>query len=254
MPLIWPTFCLGRGIRWARLPLLPGELAGRCCPCPSGQTPICRVRSQAQSLLWLALPCMFHDQVEEFIRESAPHRWGVDANRMVLGVFSFNKLLMYLDLGDPSAVNNEIVVALFGDQGFSEFGATVGDQERVDNRLAPSDVFHVLDADSSQALAIHEAGQGRNMVIQGPPGTGKSRTIANVIADAVARGKRVLFVSEKMATLEVVMRRLENIGLGRACLELHSHKTNKRETLDELRRCLNLSPPPADDSGRELLE
>ena len=173
---------------------------------------------------------------------------------MVLGFFSFNKLLMYLELGEPSAVNNEIVVALFGDQGFSEFGATVGDQERVDNRLAPSDVFHVLDADSSHALAIHEAGQGRNMVIQGPPGTGKSQTIANVIADAVARGKRVLFVSEKMAALEVVMRRLENIGLGRACLELHSHKTNKRETLDELRRCLNLSPPPADDSGRELLE
>ena len=109
-------------------------------------------------------------QVEEVIRESAPHRWGVVPNRMVLGFFSFNKLLMYLDLGDPSAVNNEIVVALFGDQGFSEFGATVGDQERVDNRLAPSDVFHVLDADSSQALAIHEVGRGRNMVIQGPPG------------------------------------------------------------------------------------
>ena len=94
---------------------------------------------------------------------------------------------MYLDLGDPSVVHNEIIAALFGDQGFSEFGPTVGDQERVDNRLAPSDVFHVLDADSSQALAIHEAGQGRNMVIQGPPGTGKSQTIANVIADAVAR-------------------------------------------------------------------
>ena len=92
------------------------------------------------------------------------------------------------------------------------------------------------------------------MVIQGPPGTGKSQTIANVIADAVARGKRVLFVSEKMAALEVVMRRLANIGLGGACLELHSHKTNKRETLDELSRSLNLSPQPTDGSGRELLK
>ena len=193
-------------------------------------------------------------QVEKAIRRSAPDRWGVEPDRIVLGFFSFNKLLMYLDLGDPSVVNNEIIAALFGDQGFSETGATVGDQERVDIRLAPSDVFHVLDADSSQALAIHEAGQGRNMVIQGPPGTGKSQTIANVIADAVARGKRVLFVSEKMAALEVVMRRLANIGLGGACLELHSHKTNKRETLDELSRSLNLSPQPTDGSGRELLE
>ena len=193
-------------------------------------------------------------QVEKVIRRSAPDLWGVEPDRMVLGFFSFNKLLMYLDLGDPSVVNNEIIAVLFGDQGFSEFGSTVGDQERVDNRLAPSDVFHVLDADSSQALAIHDAGQGRNMVIQGPPGTGKSQTIANVIADAVARGKRVLFVSEKMAALEVVMRRLANIGLGGACLELHSHKTNKRETLDELSRSLNLSPQPTDGSGRELLE
>ena len=193
-------------------------------------------------------------QVEKVIRTSAPDRWAVEPDRIVLGFFSFNKLLMYLDLGDPSAVNNEIIAALFGDQGFSEFGPTVGDQERVDNRLAPSEVFHILDADSSQALAIHEAGQGRNMVIQGPPGTGKSQTIANVIADAVARGKRILFVSEKMAALEVVMRRLANIGLGGACLELHSHKTNKRETLDELSRSLNLSPQPTDGSGSELLE
>jgi len=193
-------------------------------------------------------------QVEEVIYRSAPDRWAVEPDRMVLGFFSFNKLLMYLDLGDPSVAENEIIAALFGDQGFSEFGATVGDQGRVDNRLTPTEVFHVLDADSSQALAIYEAGQGRNMVIQGPPGTGKSQTIANVIADAVARGKRVLFVSEKMAALEVVMRRLENIGLGGACLELHSHKTNKRETLDELRRSLNLSPQLTDGSGRELLE
>ena len=193
-------------------------------------------------------------QVEQVIRGFAPDRWKVEPDRMVLGFFSFNKLLMYLDLGDPSVVNNEIIAALFGDQGFSETGATVGDLEKIDTRLAPSDVFHVLDADSSQALAIHEAGQGRNMVIQGPPGTGKSQTIANVTADAVARGKRVLFVSEKMAALEVVMRRLENIGLGSACLELHSHKTNKRETLDELNLSLNLSPQPTDGSGRGLLE
>ena len=167
-------------------------------------------------------------QVEDAVRRSALSRWSVDPDRIVLGFFSFNKLLMYLDLERSSAADNEIITSLFGDDGFSDARSNVGDGESLDDRLSPSDVFHVLDADSSQALAIHDAAQGLNMVIQGPPGTGKSQTIANIIAEAVAQGKRTLFVSEKMAALEVVKRRLDSIGLGNACLELHSHKTNKR--------------------------
>ena len=195
-------------------------------------------------------------QLEELIHQSAPNRWSVEPDRIVLGFFSFNKLLMYLDLGLPSVIDNEIISALFGDHGFTEPQSTIGNDESLDDRLKPGDVFHVLDADSSQVLAIHDAGRGRNMVIQGPPGTGKSQTIANIIAEAVAQGKRTLFVSEKMAALEVVKRRLDNIGLGNACLELHSHKTNKRETLNELRRTLNLSPQMTvtDGLGGSLLE
>ena len=195
-------------------------------------------------------------RVEEVVRQSAPSRWSVEPDRIVLGFFSFNKLLMYLDLGLPSVIDNKIISALFGDHGFAEPQSAIGSHESLDDRLNPRDVFHVLDADSSQVLAIHDAGRGRNMVIQGPPGTGKSQTIANIIAEAVARGKRTLFVSEKMAALEVVKRRLDNIGLGNACLELHSHKTNKRETLNELRRTLNLSPQMTvtDGLGGNLLE
>ena len=195
-------------------------------------------------------------QVEELVRQSAPSRWSVDPDRIVLGFFSFNKLLMYLDLGLPSVIDNEIISALFGDHGFTEPQSAIGDHESLDDLLKPGDVFHVLDADSSQVLAIHDAGRGRNMVIQGPPGTGKSQTIANIISEAIAQGKRTLFVSAKMAALEVVKRRLDSIGLGNACLELHSHKTNKRETLNELRRTLNLSPEMTvtDGLGGSLLE
>ncbi|WP_164457108.1 AAA domain-containing protein, partial [Pseudomonas viridiflava] len=95
--------------------------------------------------------------------------------------------------------------------------------------------LHILDCDSSQAIAIHEVRRGRDMVIQGPPGTGKSQTIANIIASAIKDGKTVLFVAEKMAALEVVKRRLDEKGVGDACLELHSNKANKRAVLDELR-------------------
>ena len=97
--------------------------------------------------------------------------------------------------------------------------------------------------DSSQTLAIHEVRRGKNLVIQGPPGTGKSQTIANIIASAIADGKTVLFVAEKMAALEVVKRRLDQTGVGDACLELHSNKANKRLLLEELKRVWDLGSP-----------
>src|SRR5690606_9080393 len=81
------------------------------------------------------------------------------------------------------------------------------------------------DADSSQHSALVDAVSGKSLVIEGPPGTGKSQTITNLIAAALAQGKRVLFVAEKMAALEVVKKRLDRAGLGEFCLELHSHKT-----------------------------
>src|SRR5205085_12383510 len=102
----------------------------------------------------------------------------------------------------------------------------------------PEKTFHMLDADGSQRLCLEAAARGRSFVLQGPPGTGKSQTIANLIADCLANGKTVLFVSEKMAALEVVFKRLRQVGLGDFCLELHSHKANKREVVAELRRSL----------------
>ena len=183
-------------------------------------------------------------------------RWHVDTGSIVLGFFSFTKFLMYRDLDPwvwPEMLDHGTVLALFGDSGFNEPRASIEDDEHLDEHLSPEDVYHVLDADSSQSLAIHDAASGRNLVIQGPPGTGKSQTNANIIADAVARDKRVLFVSEKMAALEVVKRRLDNIGLGDACLELHSHKTTKRAVIDELRRTWELGRP-RDEGIRETLE
>ena len=90
------------------------------------------------------------------------------------------------------------------------------------------------DADSSQHSALIDAVDGKNLVIEGPPGTGKSQTITNLIAAAMAQGKKVLFVAEKLAALEVVRKRLDAVGLGEFCLELHSHKSQKRKVLNEV--------------------
>jgi MoxR-like ATPase len=102
---------------------------------------------------------------------------------------------------------------------------------------------HVIDADSSQTVAIEEVAQGRHLVIKGPPGTGKSQTITNIIAAAAAQGRTVLFVAEKMAALDVVHRRLRDAGLASLALELHSSKANKKVLLEELKRARGAAAP-----------
>jgi hypothetical protein len=199
----------------------------------------------------------------EAVAEAVSDRPGFAVEReVVLGFFSFGKFLMYRDLEEnlwPDASKpsrHPIVRALLGD-GFESDPSDRDEDEPLDARLKPDEPTLVVDADSTQVLAILDAEEGHSLVIQGPPGTGKSQTITNLIAGAIERNRRVLFVSEKMAALEVVKRRLDAAGLGDACLELHSQKTNKKVVLDELRRTLGLGKPriqPIDDDLRLLAE
>ena len=175
-------------------------------------------------------------------------RWSVDETAITLGFFSFAKFLMYRDLDTANWSGNTLsehsVLQSVLTRGFQEPESAIDPSTpNIDEHLNPAEAHHVVDADSSQALAIHDVSQGRNLVIQGPPGTGKSQTITNLIAEAIAKGKRVLFVAEKMAALEVVKRNLDKVGLGDACLELHSHKMNKKAVVDELKRILELGDP-----------
>ena len=100
-------------------------------------------------------------------------------------------------------------------------------------KVAP---FLIQDADASQHSALVDVMRGKNLVIQGPPGTGKSQTITNIIANAMEAGKRVLFLSEKQAALEVVKRRLAGAGLGDFCLELHSDKSSPKRIIEDLKQ------------------
>lgn len=174
--------------------------------------------------------------------------WSVQPDDIVLGFFSFAKFLMYRDL-DPNnwpaelrLTDQPIVRSLLGG-GFPSSNSLLSDDTPIDSHIPPREMLHIVDCDSSQTLAVHDVRQGKNLVIQGPPGTGKSQTIANIIASAIADGKTVLFVAEKMAALEVVKRRLDQAGVGDACLELHSNKANKRAVLEELRRTWELGSP-----------
>ena len=112
---------------------------------------------------------------------------------------------------------------------------------------------NVVDADSSQAEAIALAKAGGSFVLQGPPGTGKSQTITNIIAECIGDGKTVLFVSEKLAALNVVYDKLKKAGLEEFCLELHSHKANKRQVIDEFYQTLRLQKSRVSDCAEKVL-
>jgi hypothetical protein len=113
-------------------------------------------------------------------------------------------------------------------------GAGFIDARTIDEVIDPVDLFAPLSADSSQIAAIVAAQRGADYVLFGPPGTGKSQTIANTITNCLAHGKTVLFVSQKTAALEVVRQRMQAIGLGHYCLEVHSTKAQKSSVLEQL--------------------
>jgi len=140
---------------------------------------------------------------------------------------------------------NPIIQAISGDASASnEIPDDIVDYD-FDKNLNPVEMFQVVDADSSQQDAILWAKRDISFILQGPPGTGKSQTITNIIAECLADGKKVLFVSEKMAALEVVHRRLTSAGLDDFCLILHNYRANKRSVLDQLSNVFSLAQKKA---------
>ncbi|GAB5388133.1 MAG: DUF3320 domain-containing protein [Alphaproteobacteria bacterium] len=159
--------------------------------------------------------------------------------RMFLGSFSFAKYLLWKDLQTKTdqLMQSPLVKHLIQSPR-DAYGDPVDflSPDQVDQQIDPAELYMPLPVDSSQIVAIHASAQGSDFVLEGPPGTGKSQTIANIIAHNLALGRRVLFVAEKMAALEVVHTRLCDCGLANLSLELHSNKSNKKDVIQQLGR------------------
>lgn len=174
------------------------------------------------------------------IRMAVLHKKGWDVvDISYVGLFSFNQFVMWNDIHNRSEelMANPIISSLM--QGRMEFQTpAIVDSSEIDS----GDLFFqnavLMDADSSQLMAVYSASKGSSFVLHGPPGTGKSQTITNIIASALYNNKSVLFVAEKMAALSVVQSRLEKVGIGDFALELHSNKAKKGEVLAKLERVL----------------
>lgn len=194
-------------------------------------------------------------QIFSVIREGLVKKpnWNV-LEECMIGIFSFSKFVMWKDIhshGDKmrqsaiidALVENEIIPS------------QEGNKVDLDKAVKPSEMCTPLPFDSSQLSAIVESTKGKSFILQGPPGTGKSQTITNMITNALYHGKRVLFVAEKMAALSVVQNRLEKLGLGDFCLELHSNKTTKRHLIQQLSSFLeNLDKAGVTDKHLVLAE
>lgn len=174
------------------------------------------------------------------------HQWEFDLCSVTVANFRYRRMSLVRDY--ESALNDELSSPAF-DATFSLSPKPV-DREVFSAPVLP-ERYDILPADPSQAAAIGAARSGSSYIIQGPPGTGKSQTIANLIADYVGRGKRVLFVCEKRAAIDVVYARLCTQGLQDVCTIIHDALADKKPFVLELARTYNgfLEVSSRDDEG-----
>lgn len=183
---------------------------------------------------WKTIFHIFEDQIKEINRHLEKDRQWKIITDSYLGIFSFSKFLMWNDIhSHPAVLFNHSVI-----RGMIENLYNINSDLDNDDEYLPSEfednLMLPVEFDSSQLRAVYEAHRGCSFVLYGPPGTGKSQTITNMISDAIYNGKRVLFVAEKKAALEVVQNRLAKIGLAPFFLELHSNKTDKKSFFSQL--------------------
>ncbi|PKK40279.1 DNA helicase related protein [Clostridiaceae bacterium JG1575] len=163
-----------------------------------------------------------------------------------LGLFSFAKFMMWADLSENLEIfrQNPLVESLVQGQLTQEFPKVSKTARFLEEEAGEQELIYPLSADASQSLAVLAAARGASFVLHGPPGTGKSQTITNIIANALMQDKRVLFVAQKMAALEVVQKRLKDLGIGSFCLELHAKGASRRRVLDQLEESMRITKVP----------
>lgn len=192
---------------------------------------------------WAATKQFFTD-MERLV--AARKGWSVEPT-LTLAPLSFTRFAIWRDLEaaqwpgcEPAA--HPLVFPLLRGVGEPIISGRAPGIDVEDGTKAALTPYLITDADSSQHAATIEAMEGRSLVLEGPPGTGKSQTIVNLIANAIGAGKRVLFVAEKRATLEVVLNRLAERGLDLFALPLHGPEAQPKVVIERIKRRHSLAP------------
>lgn len=192
-------------------------------------------------------PESYFEKIKHVIRDRP--RWKV-RRFLTLSLFSFGGIALYQDLNPErwpdhaSILTHPLVSSILCGQDEVSQEAIAPDHDVDHPSIASKVPILITDADASQFSAIVDAVDGQNLVIEGPPGTGKSQTITNLIAVALAKNKKVLFVAEKKAALDVVYNRLANAGLENYCLDVHSTATSRQAFYGNLKQRVEQDLPP----------
>lgn len=196
------------------------------------------------------------DAFDIFLKQAAAVPDVSVTDRTVVGTFQYTKLPMVRDIEDhvDALAANDLIAAIAGDEGAKATlrSSRVDVDPTLPNTIPPSDEFLVLDADSSQNYSINAAIAGESVVVQGPPGTGKSQTIANLIAALTARHKTVLFVAEKRAAIDAVVKRLDHVGLSDMVLDLHGGITSRKDLAQALSTSLHAVKTTSEPDNGDL--
>ncbi|WP_457558677.1 DUF4011 domain-containing protein [Candidatus Harpocratesius sp.] len=184
----------------------------------------------------------YFEEFEQLIQDMKD--WKIE-HRNFISTFAFTKVNLFEDIDDHAdlLISHPIIKAIAEEKGYKESSENLPDLSLLHDSSDPKHQFTLLDCDSSQMEAILYAKSGCSLVIQGPPGTGKSQCITNIIGECLAEGKKVLFVAQKKAALDVVKKRLDSCGIGDFCLQVHSQNANKKELLQSIQNTLDKNFP-----------
>lgn len=208
--------------RWVRPHALPQRFE-------AGAAPVAGPRHA-----WMVEDVAEVERVGYALQEAEGHRyaWDLDLTQVTLANFNYKKMSLvrdYTQLLDGNSENPAF------DRVFSIEPRTL--EAEPPAPLPLREQWNVIASDATQGAAVGLARSQRSFIIQGPPGTGKSQTITNLIADYAGRGKRILFVCEKRAALDVVFHRLKQAGLDALCCLIHDSQADKKAFIADLRSC-----------------
>ena len=206
----------------------------------------------------VSLPAYTGGSIESYLTEvsaCAPQgmKWRV-RRQIAIGVFPSARMAMYQDLDTHPVEENRIVQKLFASAGDAASSPFAEDYETDEPKIEGKVPYLSMDADSSQFSVLVDIASGKDLAVEGPPGTGKSQTIVNTITAAVAAGKKVLFVAQKTAALDVVKSRLEAVGLGEFLLPLLADRSSRRDVVEAVRARIEMSKPRRPSELKEMTD
>lgn len=129
-------------------------------------------------------------------------------DKLVVSLSSKSNFFLTQDLKTLTALEDEELLD-------TSLGSWLSDDNLTNEEMISEDsneLFFPFDYDKYQ-LKVLGIINNKASIVQGPPGTGKSQTIANLLCHLAAKGKRVLFLSQKAQALKVVKDKLKTLKI-----------------------------------------